>query len=148
MGFSLQQLSDRLEIQDLITDYADIIDQKNFDDLQHIFTEDAFIDYSVFGGAKGTRTEIIQFLHQVMGAFPNTQHMTANLQVKLLSETTATGKVMCFNPQELDLGDNKSTYMLGLWYVDEYRKTEQGWRISKRVEERSWTFNVPEFMNL
>jgi hypothetical protein len=33
--------------------------------------------------------------------------------------------------------------MCGLWYVDEYRRAEAGWRISRRVEERSYVFNPP-----
>jgi len=38
--------------------------------------------------------------------------------------------------------------MLGLWYVDEYVRTKAGWRIRKRVEEKSWVFNTPDFMKL
>ena len=36
---------------------------------------------------------------------------------------------------------------LGLWYVDDYRRTAKGWRISRRQEERSWVFNTPDFMD-
>jgi hypothetical protein len=34
-------------------------------------------------------------------------------------------------------------FMCGLWYVDEYRRTDAGWRISRRVEEKSYVFNPP-----
>lgn len=147
MTLSIQEISDRFEIQDLLSDYADIIDLKKFDDLRNIFSEDAHIDYSVFGGAVGDREHIISFLKEAMAIFPNTQHMNANIQIKV-SGDTATGRVMCFNPQEMDLGEKSHTYMLGLWYVDQYVRTAEGWRIQKRVEEKSWTFNVPDFMNL
>ena len=43
MALSLQEISDRLEIQDLIYNYSAIIDQKRFDDLREVFTEDAQI---------------------------------------------------------------------------------------------------------
>jgi hypothetical protein len=75
MTLSLQEISDRLEIQDLIYDYS----------------------------------AIIAFLHQVMGMFPNHQHLNANAQIT----------------------------------VDGYRRTDAGWRISKRVEEKSYVFNMP-----
>ena len=53
------------------------------------------------------------------------------------------------NPMEMALPESGSqVYLLGLWYVDEYRRTEQGWRISRREEEKSWVFNVPDFMDL
>jgi hypothetical protein len=55
MTLTLQEISDRLEIQDLLFQYADAIDQKRFDDLYDVFSEDAHVDYSVFGGSVGNR---------------------------------------------------------------------------------------------
>jgi ketosteroid isomerase-like protein len=148
MTLPLQEISDRFEIQDLIYRYSEIIDAKDFDALRDIFSEDAHIDYSVFGGAVGGRGEIIDFLHKVMGMFPNTQHLNANIQISLDGDA-GRGRVMCFNPQEMSLPDGGTqVYMLGLWYVDEYRRTDEGWRIARRVEEKSWAFNTPDFMNL
>ena len=37
---SQQELSDRLEIQDLVFHYADLIDRKCFDELRRVFTEE------------------------------------------------------------------------------------------------------------
>ena len=147
MALTLQEMSDRFEIQDLLYDYADMIDLKKFDQLRDVFTEDAFIDYSVYGGVKGNREEIIAFLKEAMTIFPNTHHMNANVQIKVDGDS-ATGRVMCFNPQEMDLGETTHTFMLGLWYVDKYVRTADGWRISERIEEKCWKFNVPDFMNL
>lgn len=147
MTLSLQQISDRIEIEDLIWHYSDIIDRKAFDELRTVFTEDAFIDYSVFGGSKGNLEDTIEFLHGAMGAFPYTQHLNANMQVKLDGDT-AKGHIMCFNPQEMATSDGKTdTWMLGLWYNDVYQRTASGWRIKDRVEQRSWKFNTPEFMS-
>jgi len=144
---SLQEISDRFEIQDLLYRYADIIDQKRFDDLRDVFSEDAHIDYSAVGGAVGDRESTIAFLKQALPAFKCYQHLNANIQI-VVSGDSATGRVMCFNPQELKLGKDKSQlFMLGLWYVDKYVRTARGWRIQRRVEEMSWHFNAPEFMN-
>jgi len=137
-----------MEIQDLIYRYSDIIDQKRFDELNDVFHEDAHIDYSAFGGSVGNREETIDFLKKVMPMFPNTQHMNANVQITVDGDT-GTGRVMCLNPQEISLGDDKTqVFLLGLWYVDEYRRTEAGWRMYRRNEEKSWVFNTPDFMNL
>ena len=151
---SLQEISDRLEIQDLVWRYSEIIDAKDFDKLrEEIFTPDAFIDYSTFGGSKGDLETTIEFLHKAMKIFPAHQHLNANIQIKLDASSspaqTATGRVMCFNPQELEAreGDDEGhIFFCGLWYVDEYRLTDAGWRISNRVEEKSYVFNRPEFM--
>jgi hypothetical protein len=41
---SLQEMSDRLEIQQLLVAYSTAIDQRRFDDLDRMFTADAYID--------------------------------------------------------------------------------------------------------
>ena len=149
--FSLQELSDRLEIQDLVFHYADLIDSKNFAQLaSDVFTEDAHVDYSAMGGSVGNVQETIEFLNAAVTdeLFPNTQHLNANVQVTLAGDT-AKGRVMCFNPMQMGMPDGGTqTYFLGLWYVDEYRRTPAGWRISRREEVKSWVFNTPDFMDL
>ena len=146
---SHQEISDRFEIQDLVFRYAHLIDSRQFDQLRDVFTEDAFVDYSVYGGSVGDLDTTIKFLEQAVTRelFPNCQHLNANVQVSLHGDT-ATGRVMCFNPMEMTLpGGDSQTYMLGLWYVDEYRRTPAGWRICRRVEEKCWAFNTPDFMD-
>ncbi|MBA6412347.1 nuclear transport factor 2 family protein [Parahaliea sp. F7430] len=147
---SQQEMSDRWELQDLCFYYAHLIDTKNFDDLRNVFTEDAHIDYSVYGGDVGNREEIIAYLKKAVAddIFPNSQHLNANVQITVDGDV-GHGRVMCFNPMELALPEGGTeTFMLGLWYVDEYRRTPEGWRISRRVEEKSWKFNVPDFMGI
>jgi 3-phenylpropionate/cinnamic acid dioxygenase small subunit len=148
---SQQELSDRFEIQDLVFHYAHLIDSRQLDQLRDtVFTGDAHIDYSAFGGSVGNLDETIEFLNAALTheLFPNTQHLNANVQVELNGDG-ATGRVMCFNPMEIAMPDGSAqTYFLGLWYVDEYRRTADGWRICRREEEKSWVFNAPEFMNL
>jgi hypothetical protein len=41
---SLQEISDLLEIQQLLVDYSTAIDQRRFDGLDKVFTSDAYID--------------------------------------------------------------------------------------------------------
>lgn len=147
MTLSLQEISDRLEIQDLVLHYADIIDRKAFDELRDVFTADAHIDYSEAGGAVGNLEEIIAFLEDALGMFPNTQHLNANVQISLNGDT-ASGRVMCFNPMEMTVGEDTHTFMLGIWYVDKYTRTTDGWRIQQRSEEKSWSFNLPDFMQI
>jgi hypothetical protein len=146
---SQQAISDRFEIQDLVFRYAHLIDTRQFELLRDVFTEDAFVDYGVYGGSVGDLDTTIEFLEQAVTRelFPNCQHLNANVQVTLDGDS-ASGRVMCFNPMEMNLpsGDSQ-TYMLGLWYVDEYRRTPDGWRICRRVEEKCWAFNTPDFMD-
>ena len=148
---SQQEISDRFEIQDLVFHYADLIDRKQIQRLRdEVFTEDVHVDYSAMGGSVGGLDETIDFLESVLTneLFPNSQHLNANVQVTVDGDR-ASGRVMCFNPMEMSMQEGGTrTYFLGLWYVDEYRRTDKGWRISRREEEKSWVFNAPEFMGL
>ncbi|MDH3727132.1 MAG: nuclear transport factor 2 family protein [Myxococcales bacterium] len=45
-------------------------------------------------------------------------------------------------PFSREIGSLSDSYG-GLWYVDEYRRTDAGWRISRRIEEKSYVFNMP-----
>jgi hypothetical protein len=144
---SLQEISDRMEITDLINRYSEIVDAKRFDQLREdVFVQDAFIDYSAFGGSTGDVDTTIAFLHKAMALFPNTQHLNANIQIQLDGDR-ATGRVLCLNPQQIKLPDRpEHIFFCGFWYVDGYRRGPTGWRIARRVEEKSYVFNAPEFM--
>jgi len=147
---SQQEISDRFEIQDLVFRYAQLVDAQSIDQLREVFTEDAHVDYSAMGGSVGNLEETLAFLHASLTRelFPNSQHLNANVQVKV-SGDSATGRVMCLNPMEMAMpGGGTQTFFLGLWYLDEYRRTSDGWRISRREEEKSWVFNTPDFMKL
>jgi hypothetical protein len=140
---SLQQISDRLEIEQLFVDYASAIDQKNFDALDRVFTPDAYIDYRAMGGIDGRYPEIKAWLSQVLSKFPSYFHMVGNLSLKLEGDT-ARSTIICFNPMQVPLGEGKSQVMfLGLWYHDEFVRTPQGWRMSRRVEQKCFDHNVP-----
>jgi 3-phenylpropionate/cinnamic acid dioxygenase small subunit len=147
---SHQEISDRFEIQDLLYRYSELIDGKKIDTLREdVFTEDAFIDYSALGGSKGDLESTLAFLNKVMtpSMFPNTQHLVANMQLRITGDQ-ATGRVMCLNPQEMLIKEDTRVFFCGLWYIDEYRRTSAGWRISRREEEKSWVHNTPDFMNI
>ena len=150
MTKSLQELSDRLEIQDLQTAYSHAIDTRDFDALDRVFTRDAFIDYTAFGGSAGGLEETKAFLRKALAMFGGFQHMVATSQVKLAGNR-ATAKTICWNPMVLRAGSSRGephVFFCGLWYHDEYLRTLDGWRITRRVEEKCFTHNMPaEFTN-
>jgi hypothetical protein len=147
MPKSLQELSDRLEIEDLQAAYSHAIDTRDFDALDRVFTKDAYIDYTAFGGSAGGLEETKAFLRRALAMFGGFQHMVATSRVQL-SGNRATAKTICWNPMVLQGGNQDRVFFCGLWYHDEYLHTLDGWRITKRVEEKCFTHNMPaEFTN-
>jgi hypothetical protein len=143
---SLQQISDRLEIQQLFTDYADAIDTRQWDRLDRVFTPDAYIDYRAMGGIDGRYPQVKAWLAQALAQFPAYYHMVGNLSVQLDGDR-ASSRIVCFNPMEMPIGDGKTQMVfLGLWYADRLIRTADGWRMCERVEERCFDYNVPQAM--
>jgi len=138
-----KEMSDRLEIQDLLAAYCHAIDSRDFDALDDIFTTDATIDYTEAGGAKGTLPEIKIYLAKALTPFASMQHMLG-LPLVRLNGDTATVRTTTFNPMVIDHEGERKVFFVGLWYVDELIRTELGWRIRKRSEDVSYFHNLPE----
>jgi hypothetical protein len=145
---SLQEISDKLEIQQLMTDYAEALDTLQIDKMDNVFTPDAYIDYRAMGGIDGKYPEVREWLKASLKNFSNYYHMIGNVSIKVTGDT-ATSKIVCFNPMGVPMPDGSTQMMfLGLWYVDEHVRTPQGWRISKRVEHECYQYNVPEHIKV
>ena len=143
MPLTLAEISDRLEIQDLLVRYSHAIDTRDWDALDEVFTPDAVIDYSAMGGAKGRLPEIKEFLRKAMRQFTAFQHMIANCQIELRGDE-ASGRTICHNPMVLSRPDGEPhVFFCGLWYVDRFVRTPKGWRIVERVEEKCYFHNLP-----
>lgn len=140
---TLQEISDRLEIEQLLSNYSFAIDDRDWDGLDDIFTPDAFIDYTAAGGISGSLSEIKAWLPGAMARFPMFQHMVATTQL-VLEDDIATSRTILFNPMVYRDEDGvEDTFFIGLWYRDNFMRTDAGWRITKRVEEKGWTKHAP-----
>ena len=99
-----------------------------------MFTPDAYIDYRALGGIDGRYPEVKEWLSQVLPSFPVYAHMLGNFSVCVEGDT-ASSRVICFNPMVLP-GDKDQVLFCGLWYDDEFVRTPEGWRMTRRVETK------------
>lgn len=143
---SLAEVSDRLEIQQLLVDYATAIDRRRFDDLDRIFTADAYIDYRAMGGIDGLFPAVKAWLAEVLPNFRAYFHLVGNFDIRVAGDTAA-GRTMCFNPIQVDAGprgqegsdsgdQGSQVLFCALWYDDEFVRTADGWRMTRRVETK------------
>ncbi len=139
---SLQEMSDRLEIQDLITRYAYAIDEQDWNALDRVFTPDAVIDYTELGGAKGSLSDTKAYLAQAMPTFPAFQHLSTTTRITIDGDSART-KTILFNPMVMNHEGEERVFFIGLWYNDELVRTADGWRIKHRREQKCWSFNAP-----
>ena len=144
MTLSLQEISDRMEIQDLLVEYSYAIDQRDWDALDRVFTPDAFIDFTETGGARGGLGEIKKFLASALVHFASSQHLVATSQITIDGDA-AEGRTICHNPMILDgkSGGPAQIWFVGLWYLDRFVRTPAGWRIRERRQKRSYMCQLP-----
>ena len=131
---SLAEVSDRFEIQQLLIDYSTAIDQRRFDDLDRVFTPNAYIDYRATGGTDGHYPEVKAWLAEVLPNFPAYSHMLGNFDVRIDGDI-ASSRTICFNPIVLN-AEAKQVLFIEIWYEDEFVRTADGWRMSRRVETK------------
>lgn len=139
---SQQELSDRCEIQDILAEYCHAIDTQNFSALDDVFTQDAIIDYTAVGGAKGNLQETKAYLERALSKFTGMQHMLGLPQIKIQGDK-ADVRTICFNPMVVNQDGQPHVFFVGIWYVDKWVRTPDGWRIQHRAEEFSYFHNFP-----
>ncbi|MBC8364333.1 MAG: nuclear transport factor 2 family protein [Actinobacteria bacterium] len=135
----LRSLADRLAIEDLLTRYAHAVDRRDWDLFRSVFTDDARIDYTSAGGIAGDLDEAVAFLEETMPMFEMTQHLVANVDVRI-DDDTATVSAMFSNPMRLPDGD---VWFTGGWYHHDLVRTDEGWRSRNLREESAWFDRAP-----
>ena len=144
-----QEISDRLELDQLVVRYAMAIDWKDWDLLDTVFTPDAVLDYSSAGGpdAKGPYPQMRQWLQNALAIFPMTMHHLSKTYVQLDGD-----RAVCWtkldNPMGLAVdgdgyfdpdGKGLHTFVTGGMYRDTCVRTSGGWRIAEKFLQAQYT---------
>jgi 3-phenylpropionate/cinnamic acid dioxygenase small subunit len=135
---STRELSDRIQIQDLLVRYTRAIDTKDWNLLDSCFTPDAHVDYTATGGVAGSYPEVRAWLAKALAPFPITVHYVTNSQVELDGDR-ARARTLVLNPMFFANPDGSlHDFTIGATYVDELVWTDAGWRIARRSEEAGY----------
>jgi hypothetical protein len=138
----VQEVADRLEIQELLAKYARGVDRKQFELWKDVFTADAVLDYSNVGHAPGPRDEVIAYFAAALAHVPMTQHFVSNVEYEFAADgNSANVTAMFYNPMQLP-GMADLSYCGG-YYHHRFVRTADGWRSVHVAEENSWFVNRP-----
>ena len=143
MVLSLEQISDRIEIQNLLTRYCFAVDDREWDAYRSLFTHDAVIDDRVTGGIRSDVEEHIQYLKRALSKVVLSQHAISTIRIDV-TDGGASVRAHCSCPMVVDLGESKTeVFFQGLCYRHTVVRTHDGWKISRLVEEGYWAHNMP-----
>jgi 3-phenylpropionate/cinnamic acid dioxygenase small subunit len=139
----LAEMSDRIEIGDLLTRYTSAIDRGDWDRLDDVFLPDARIDYTATGGIAGSFPEVKAWLAQMLPLFPRRQHVIAQCEV-LLDGDSAGVMAYFVNPMLFGKPDGpQELWAFGGYYHHALVRTAKGWRSRELVEELVWKHGAP-----
>lgn len=132
----LPEISDRLEIGEVLVRYTRAIDTGDWDALDTVFTADAAIDYTESGGIAGAYPEVKAWLAEVLPAFfPLRLHTLGQVDTRLDGDT-AEITAYFHNPMPMADGHGGETIVeFGGLYEHRLVRTPEGWR-SRQLHER------------
>ena len=135
----LQEISDRLEIRDVLTRYTRAIDTGAWDQLDTVFTPDAQIDYTESGGIAAPFAEVKPWLAEMLPAFfPKRMHTLGQVEVVLRGDEADVAAYF-HNPMPMDDGQGGEKLVeFGGLYHHTMTRTPDGWRSRKLHEEIVW----------
>lgn len=140
---SIPAVVDRLDIQDLLVRYCHVVDQRDWTAFAALFTPDAALDFSAFGGPRCAPVEMANYLATTLATIPGTQHTISTSLVELdgnSARARTAAQVMMVNATA---AGGSHVMFVGLWYRDRLLRTEHGWRIAERTQEFGWVHNAP-----
>jgi hypothetical protein len=135
MTYSLEEMADRMAINDLITYYVHAIDAGNYDDLDNVFLPDTIFDLTSAGAIKGPWTEVKEYYRANRVVYEHYFHMYGNLLITFDADrASARVKSKVLNP--IGIRDDKGKlriFQVDGSYDDIFVKMPAGWRIKERI---------------
>lgn len=141
MTLSLQELSDRAEINDVLIRYTTGIDEQDWDRLDTVFTPDAEIDYTESGGIAAGFGEVKQWLADNLPLFSQRYlHTLGQVAIDFIGADEARVAAYFHNPMRVADGHGGENVLeVGGVYRHTMVRTRDGWRSRRLHEEVVWT---------
>lgn len=133
MSTELKRLVDEADLRALSATYTRGLDRHDRELVRSVFTEDATTHYGSFTGGPDEMSEMAM---KALSAYRATQHFLGQINLDIDGDTAA-GEVY-FQAFHQHATEDFDRFICGR-YIDRYRRTPDGWRMSHRTEVVDWT---------
>jgi hypothetical protein len=143
MALTLQEISDRIEIQDALLAYSTALDVpgRRWDQWYKCFTEDAVCEYPSSGQKSPAELKELFALNDATRL--TTQHLFLNIVIAIDGDTATSRSECSYAAVNRGTTEGKNTLRLsGLWFDDKFVRTPDGWRIKHRVANSRWSHTI------
>ena len=146
MTEAMQQLAEKLVIQEAIVRYARAVDRADWSAVRAAYHPDAFDDHGSF---KGCVDDLIDYLRSLLANSENGMHLLGNCMVELagpdlaLAETYFISQRLRMPEESEECGPDDRICRLG-WgrYVDRFERRDGEWRVARRIVTMDAIFSV------
>ncbi len=136
-AYTAQRLADEAELRALSVTYARGLDRHDRDLVRSVFADDATTHYGSF---RGGPDEMADMAMQALSAYQATQHVLGQINLTIDGDD-AVGEVY-FQAFHQHTTEGFDRFICGR-YVDRYRRSPEGWRMTHRTEVVDWTRTEP-----
>lgn len=135
--FTVQRLADEAELRALSATYTRGLDRHDQELVRSVFAEDATTHYGAF---RGGPDEMAAMAMKALSAYSATQHFLGQINLTIDGDA-GTGEVY-FQAFHRHGTEGFDRFICGR-YIDRYRRTQDGWRMTHRTEVVDWTRTEP-----
>lgn len=140
MTLSLQEISDRLEIHDVLVRYSHGLDQRKWEEWDLAFTDDSVFDYSAVGMSRHSPAELIEIFSRNDAKRISGQHLLSNILITIDKDRAAArSEFTMVTMARADTEGKARRARGGGWYEDDLERLPVGWRIMERRCFVKWT---------
>ncbi|MAG30965.1 MAG: hypothetical protein CL908_08755 [Deltaproteobacteria bacterium] len=148
---ALRKIQDRIEIEELLNLYAEMVDRREWTKMDRIFALEATINYTSSGGKSGPFRETLVWLDRALESWPLNLHVVSNILLEIDGDD-ARSRCYFYAPMGRAKPDGSQfVIMNGGRYIDRLKRTADGWRIIERTCEQTIMqgalpegYNIPE----
>ncbi len=131
---NIQEISDTLEITEVIQRYGKALDEKKFDLLDKVFTKDAKLAYLLGEDLyKFTMENGVEFYKSFLFKCYWTCHLISSPLIDFRGDSACSSSRVTATHIQIRENGSRNIWIVSGAYQDELVRESGGWRISKRV---------------
>ncbi len=120
-------------IEQVLYDYAWMVDQRKWEMMDSVFAPGAIIDYTSTGGQKGLYRPTLEWLDRALAPWPINLHHITNVSIRV-SGDSADARCYFLAPMGRKISDSSQEVITNAgYYLDALVRMPTGWRIKERV---------------
>lgn len=131
---TLAEVADRLAIEALLFRYARMVDFRQWQLFDQVYSKEAVCDYRSSGGIQGPAREVMNWLDRALAPWPTNIHAISNLEIEFDAHRLHASTTCYFVAPMArgEMGKDQVVITNSGLYVDRMKKTAEGWRIVER----------------